>query len=285
VPSPTENPIHALGQVVKAQDLTLALIGVAYTPTQLQVTFVAKNTGTAAASVNFIDFSANGVAGTTKLQGDACFTPAVQGPPDYAVPSFGGSLQPGENVRGAICFKSADPKSPPLPQTGIQVAYTPEGSVKTAGIWDVSSAGKVDAPAALAASDFTTPPHAQGEVVTLKDITMTFDGVTFQGVGQDKTRVVMAHFTLENKGSTSYKFGDFLSYSFSVKLADGSPLGTDFMTIGCQNSASKVEVASGQKRAITICFVDPGTSTLDPGSLAIFYPIPGQADKVFWVTK
>jgi hypothetical protein len=50
----------------------------------------------------------------------------------------------------------------------------------------------------------------------------------------------MAHFTLENKGASSYKFGEFLSYSFSIKLADGSPLSTDFTTVGCQNSNSKV---------------------------------------------
>jgi len=149
----------------------------------------------------------------------------------------------------------------------------------------LSKAGKVDAPAEVTQSDFAAPPNQQGEGVTLNDLTITFDGITFQGVGQDKTRVVMSHFTLENKGASAYKFGDFLSYSFSLKLADGSPLGTDFTTVGCQNTASKVEILPAQKRSFTVCFVDPGTTSLAPGSLAIFIPYPETGKKVFWVTK
>jgi hypothetical protein len=284
-PSPTENPLHSLGELVKLKGFSLVLIGVEYTPSQLQVTFAAKNSGSEPISANFIDFSANG-AGGEKLKTDACFTTNNKSQPDYAVPSFGGLLQPGENLRGTICWKSADQKGGALvAQTGIKVSYTPEGGAKPVGMWDVSNPGKVDAPIELASSDFATPPDTQGTAVTLKDVTVTFDGVTFQGVGQDKTRVVMAHFTLENKGANTYKFGDFLSYSFSIKLADGSPLSTDFTTVGCQNTASKVEVLPNHKRSFTVCFVDPGTTSLAPGSLAIFYPNPDQGNKVFWVTK
>ena len=282
---PTENPLHSLGQQVNLKGMSLVLIGVDYTQSQLQVTFAAKNSGSEPTSANFVDFSAYGADGK-ELKYDACFTTINKSQPDYAVPSFGGSLQPGENLRGTICWKSANPKSEPLvAQTGIKVSYTPEGGAKPAGTWDVSSAGKVDAPTELALSDFATPPNKQGEAVKLKDVTITFDGVTFQGVGQDKTRVVMAHFTLENKGASAYKFGDFLSYSFSIKLADGSPLSTDFTTVGCQNTASKVEILPVHKRSFTLCFVDPGTSSLHPGSLVIFFPNPDEGNKVIWVTE
>ena len=285
LPSPTENPLHSLGQLIKLNGLSLVLIGVDYTPAQLQATFAAKNFGSAIISTNFIDFSAYGADGT-QLRSDACFTTDNTSQPDYAVPSFGGSLQPGENLRGTICWKSADPKGGPLVgPSGIKVFYTPEGGAKPAGTWDVSNAGKVDAPPEVALSDFATPPSKQGEGVTLKDVTITFDGVTFQGVGQDKTRVVMAHFTFENKSASTYKFGEFLSYSFLIKLANGSPLSTDFTTVGCQNSASKVEVLPTQKSSFTLCFVDPGTTSLAPGSLAIFNPNPDQGNKVFWVTE
>jgi hypothetical protein len=285
LPSPTENPLHSLGQLVMVKGMSLVLIGVAYTQSQLQVTFAAKNSGNDVTSAYFIDFSAYGADGT-KLKSDACFTMDEKSHPDYAVPSFGGALQPGENLRGTICWKSADPNGGPLvAQTGIKVSYTPEGIPKPAGIWDVSNAGKVDSPVEVTKSDFATPPNQQGEGVTLKDITITFDGVTFQGVGQDKTRVVMAHFTFENKGVSPYKFGEFLSYSFSIKLADGSPLGTDFTTVGCQNSASKVEILPAQKRSFTLCFVDPGTTSLAPGSLVIFIPNSEEGEKVFWMTE
>jgi len=284
LPRPTENPLHSLGQLVKLQNLTLALIGVDYTQTQLQVTFAAKNTGSGVTSANFIDFSARAADGT-ELKPDACFTPSTKGPPDYALPSFGGSLQPGENLRGTICWKSADPKTSPIPKTGIQVSFTPEGSAKTAGTWDVSGVGNVEAPALLAVSEFATPPHTQGDGVPLKDIVITFEGVTFQGVGQDKTRVDLAHFTLENKGSGSYKFGNFLSTSFSLKRPDGSPLTIDFTTIGCQNSTMNVVIPAAQKRSFTLCFVNPGTSDLAQGSLVTFFPNPDQGDWVFWVTK
>ena len=70
-----------------------------------------------------------------------------------------------------------------------------------------------------------------------------------------------------------------------MKLADGSPLSTDFTTVGCQNTASKVEILPAQKRSFTLCFVDPGTTSIAPGSLAIFIPNPEVGGKVFWVTK
>ena len=283
-PSPTENPLHSPGQLVNVKGMSIVLIGVDYTQSQLQVTFAAKNSGSDVISANFIDFSAFGADGI-KLKSDACFTVDEKSHPDYAVPSFGGVLQPGENLRGTICWKSADPKGPLIAQTGIKVAYTPEGTVKPAGIWDVSNPGKVDSPVEVTKSDFATPPNKQGEGVTLKDITITFDGVTFQGVGQDKTRVVLSHFTLENKGVSPYKLGEFLSYSFSIKLADGSPLSTDFTTVGCQNTASKVEILPAQKRSFTLCFVDPGITSLAPGSLAIFIPNPEFGNKVFWLTE
>ena len=285
LPTPTENPIHSLGQLVKLNGLSLVLIGVDYTQSQLQVTIAAKNFGSASISANFIDFSAIAADGTN-LRTDACFITDSNSHPDYAVPSFGGSLQPGENLKGTICWKSAAPNGAALAaQTGITVTYTPEGSPKPAGTWDVSNPGKVEAPVGLASSDFATPPYKPAQSVKLKDITVTFDGITFQGVDQDKTRVVLAHFTFENNGAASYKFGAFLSYSFSVKLADGSPLGTDFTTVGCQNTASNVEILPAQKRSYTVCFVDPGTTALAPGSLVIFSPDPGDGNKVFWVTE
>jgi hypothetical protein len=285
LPTPTENPLHSLGQLVKLNGLSLVLIGVDYTQSQLQVTFAAKNFGGDIISANFIDFSAYAADGTN-LKTDACFTTDGNSHPDYAVPAFGGSLQPGENLKGTICWKSAAPNGAPLvAQTGITVAYTPEGSPKPAGTWDVSAAGKVAAPVELALSDFATPPSKPGEAVKLKDITVTFDGITYQGVGQDKTRVVLTHFTFENNGAASYKFGTFLSYRFSSKLADGSPLGTDFTTVGCQNSASNVEISPAQKQSFTLCFVDPGTTSLAPGSLVIFFPNPDEGNKVFWVTQ
>jgi hypothetical protein len=285
LPTPTENPLHSLGQLVKLNGMSLVLIGVDYTQSQLQVTFAAKNFGSDIISASFIDFSAYQADGTS-LKSDACFTTDGNSHPDYAVPSFGGSLQPGENLKGTICWKSAASNGGPLvAQTGITVAYTPEGSAKPAGTWDVSNAGKVDAPVELALSDFATPPYKQGEAVMLKDITVTFDGITFQGVGQDKTRVVLAHFTFENNGAATYKFGNFLSYRFSLKLADGSPLGTDFTTVGCQNSASTVEILPAQKHSYTLCFVDPGTTSLAPGSLVIFFPNPDEGNKVFWATE
>jgi hypothetical protein len=95
----------------------------------------------------------------------------------------------------------------------------------------------------------------------------------------------MAHFTFENNGAATYKFGNFLSYRFSLKLTDGSPLGTDFITVGCQNSASNVEILPAQKHSYTLCFVDPGTTSLAPGSLVIFIPNPDEGNKVFWVTE
>jgi hypothetical protein len=284
-PTPTGNPLHSLGQLVKLNGLSLVLIGVNYTQTQLQVTFAAKNFGSDIASAYFIDFSAYAADGT-QLKTDACYTTDNNSHPDYAIPSFSGSLQPGENLRGTICWKSADPKASPLvAPTGIQVSYTPEGSAKPAGTWDVSNSGRADAPVELALSDFATPPYQKGDPVKLKDITVTFDGFTFQGVGQDKTRVVMAHFTFENNSAAIYKFGNFLSNSFSLKLVDGSPLGTDFTTVGCQNTASNEQISPTQKHSYTLCFVDPGTTSLDPGSLVIFYPNPGEGNKLFWVTK
>jgi hypothetical protein len=285
LPTPTENPLHSLGQLVKLNGLSLVLTGVDYTQSQLQVTFAAKNFGSDIVSAFFIDFSASAADGT-KLKSDACFITDSNSHPDYAVPSFGGSLQPGENLKGTICWKSVAPNGEPLvAQTGITVAYTPEGSAKPVGSWDVSNAGKVDAPVELALSDFATPPYKQAEAVKLKDITVSFDGITFQAVGQDKTRVVLAHFTFENNSSATYKFGIFLSYSFSIKLADGSPLGTDFTTVGCQNTASNVVILPAQKQTYTLCFVDPGTTSLAPGSLVIFFPNPDEGNKVFWMTE
>ncbi len=286
-PSPTENPVHAMGQVVKINGLAIALIGVAYTPDQLQVTFAAKNTSAALVAVSFIEFSAVPPDGT-KLQTDACFIASSKISKDYAVPGFSGSLAPGENLRGTICWKG-----PALgggvngagPTPGIQVVYTPESAGKPVATWDVTSAGKIDVPADLATSDFASPPHAQAEAVALKDITISFDGLTYVGVAQNNYRVVMAHFTVENKGSASYHFGEFLSYSFSVKLADGSPLFTDFMTAGCQNTNSKVEITPHQKRSLTLCFVSSATAPLAPGTLASFIPNLDQGDKVIWVTK
>lgn len=286
-PSPTENPLHAMGQEIKVNGLTIDLIGVTYTATQLQATFAAKNTSAAPMDVAFIEFSAVPPDGT-KLQNDACFTAVSKAPNDYAVPSFSGELLPGENLRGTVCWKGpalGSGVNSAGPIAGIQVVYVPEATNKPAAAWDVTSAANVDAPADLAASDFASPPHAQGEVVALKDITASFDKLTFVGFGANKYRVVMTHFTIANKGSTIYQFGEFLSYSFSLKLADGSPLGTDFMTAGCQNTISKQVILPGKQASYTLCFVSASTAPLAAGTLARFTPNPDQGGPVIWATQ
>jgi len=259
------------------------MVDVAYTPTQIQVTFAARNTGTGVVTPNFVDFAAVATDGT-KLKWDACFTTLPNQLPDYSIPSFGGYLLPGENLKGTICWKD-ESQSGQVAKNGLQVTFTLEGQPKPAAIWDASNAGHHDVPVELAANEFATAPHLQGEAVPLKDITATFDGLTYQPGLKENNRVVMAHFSIENKGSTAYSFGNFLSYSFSLLLADGSHLGTDFMSIGCQNTSSNVKLMPGKKQSWNLCFVNPTSIQLNPGSLALFIPNPDQGSAVIWETK
>ena len=283
-PSPTGNPVHTIGQAIKLQNLTLALIGVAYTPDQIQVTFAAKNDGPDSILPPYSLFSAASADGSN-LKPDPCFIPAADGQKDYNIPYFAGSLQHGENLRGTICWKSADPALQLTPQTGNRVFFIPEPGAKPADTWDVSAAGTADVPPELVLSDFATPPHAQGEAVALKDIAVTFNGVTYSTVAQKKNGTAQAHFTLENKGSASYKFGQYLINSFVLKLTDGLILTGDTQTAGCQDPLLNIEIPANQKRPLTLCFHNPGSSALPSGSLAIFYPHPDEGDRVFWMTK
>ena len=283
LPSPTENPIHTFGQLVEVKGLTLALIQVAYDSGQLQVMFAAKNTGSAVVSTSPVLLSATTAAGASLKWVPCMVTLANTQKKLSSASPFSGNLQPGEILKGTICWDGA------TAQNGNQVGYAPDYGKPTAAIWDVSSEGKADVPAALTANTFKTPPHAQGESVALKDITITFDKVTL-------TDYLNVYFTVENRGSSSYKFNppyaasqtsSPLDDSFSYRLADGSPMGSGiFMNSTCQDVATGIEVLPGQKQSLHLCYGNYAPiPSVAPGSLVSFIPSADQGEQVNWLTK
>jgi hypothetical protein len=281
-PSPTENPIHTLGQLVVVKGLTIALIQVAYNSDQLQVMFAAKNTGSDVVSPSEVSFSVT-TAGGASLKLAPCMVTRVDSQKKLSsAPRFSGNLQPGEILKGTTCWDGA------VPQNGNQVGYSPD-YIKPAVFWDVSSAGKADVPAVLTSNTFTTPPHAQGESVALKDITISFDSVTLSDY-------LNVYFTIENRGSSTYKFDPPLAAShvssplddsFSFRLSDGSPMGSGiFMNSTCQNVSTSTEVLPGQKKTLHLCFgnYDP-VQSIPLGSLVSFIPNADQGGQVNWLTK
>ena len=169
------------------------------------------------------------------------------------------------------------------------MGYAPDFGKPAAAIWDVSTAGQADVPELLAANTFTTPPHTVGESVALKDITITFDRVTL-------TSYLNIYFTIENRGSSPYKFDPSLAAShvssplddsFSYRLADGSPLGSGiFLNSSCQDVSTSIEVLPGQKQSLHLCYgnYDP-IESLPSGSLVSFIPSTDQGGQVNWLTK
>jgi hypothetical protein len=279
LPNPTENPIHTLGQLVEVNGLTLALVDVEYPANHLLVIFAAKNTGLPMIFPYFGEFSAIASDGTM-LQSEDCTYALPNSVTNYYLPYFNGSLQPGENLRGGICWKDASP------QSGIQVAYTPETQSKPAATWDVSTPGNVDVPAGLSANDFATQPHAQGETVLLNDVAATFNGLTSSDFPPRKNYFIRAHFILENKGTSNFKSNMFLANSFILKLPDGSSLsgGAFIGIVGCQNQA-QVEILPGTKQDLIICYANTSSRPIAPGTLAIYKPDPNQDQEIEWVTK
>ena len=181
-------------------------------------------------------------------------------------------------MKGTTCWDGA------TPLTGNQVGYAPDFGKPAAAIWDVSTAGQADVPELLAANTFTTPPHTVGESVALKDITITFDRVTL-------TSYLNIYFTIENRGSSPYKFDPSLAAShvssplddsFSYRLADGSPLGSGiFLNSSCQDVSTSIEVLPGQKQSLHLCYgnYDPIMS-IASGSLVSFIPSADQGEQV-----
>jgi hypothetical protein len=283
LPSPTVNPVHGLGQLVEVNGLTLAMLQVAYNSGQLQVMFVAKNTGSSVLNPSQVSLSATSATGVN-LKSDYCMMTLANGQKKLSSAAwFSGNLQPGEILKGTTCWDSA------APQNGNQVGYAPDFGKPATAFWDVSTAGQADTPSMLAANTFATPPHAQGDAVALKDITITFDKVTLTGF-------INAYFTVENRGSSAYKFNPPLAASpdssplgdrFSFHLADGSPYGSGvFMNSSCQNVATGIEVLPGQKRTLDLCFANYDTITsIAPGALVSFIPSADQGDQVNWLTK
>jgi hypothetical protein len=281
-PSPTENPILTLGQMIVVKGLKIALIQVAYNSDQLQVMFAAKNTGSDVVSLSEVSFSATAPGGVS-LKGAYCMaTGADKQKKLSSAPRFSGNLQPGEILKGTTCWDGG------VPQNGTQVGYAPD-LVKPVAFWNVSSAGKADVPAVLTSNTFTTPPHAQGESAALKDITISFDSVTLSDF-------LNVYFTIENKGSSIYKFDPPLAAShvssplddsFSFRLSDGSPMSSgNFMNSTCQNVSTSIEVLPGQKKTLHLCFgnYDPVLS-IPSGSLVSFFPSADQGGQVNWLTK
>jgi hypothetical protein len=283
LPSPTLNPIHGLGQLVEVNGLTLAMLQVAYNSGQLQVLFAAKNTGSAVLSPSGVSLSATTGTGAT-LKWVPCMVTLTNGQKKLSSAApFSGNLQPGEILKGTICWDGTDP------QNGNQVGYAPDFGKPATAFWDVSTADQTETPAVLAANTFATPPHTQGDSVALKDITITFDKVTLTGF-------INAYFTVENRGSIAYKFNPPLAASpdssplddsFSFRLADGSPYGSGiFMNSSCQDVATGIEVLPGQKRTLDLCFGNYDTITsIVPGALVSFIPSADQGDQVNWLTK
>jgi len=128
----------------------------------------------------------------------------------YAVPSFGGSLQPGENLKGTICWKSA-----------ASNGWT-SGSHKLASRWLIRPKGARNQPGpgmfpTLAKWNATSraglklilPPHLTNRAKSSQAERYHgyFRWITFQGEGQDKTRVVLAHFTFEIMALPPTNFG------------------------------------------------------------------------------
>lgn len=282
-PSPTVNPVHTIGQLVEADGLTLAMLQVAFNSGQLQVMFAAKDTGSAVLTPSPVSFSATTASGV-RLKWVPCMVTLTNNQKKLSSASpFTGILQPGEILKGTICWDGGSP------QNGNQVGYSSDFGKPATEIWDVSTVGQADTPSLLAANTFTTLPHMQGDSVALKDITITFDKVTLTGF-------INAYFTIENRGSSPYKFAPPLAASsdsaplddsFSFRLADGSPFGSGiFMNSSCQNVATGIEVLPGQKRTVDLCFGNYDTiSSVAPGALVTFIPSADQGDQVNWLTK
>jgi hypothetical protein len=259
------------------------MLQVAYNTGQLQVMFAARDTGSAVLSPSPISFSATTAAGVNLKWVPCMITLAGNQKKLSSASPFSGNLHPGEILKGTICWDGGEP------QNGNQVGYAPDFGKPATTIWDVSTAGQADTPSLLAANTFTTPPHAQGDGVALKDITITFDKVTLTGF-------INAYFTIENRGSSPYKFAPPLAASpnsaplddsFSFRLADGSPYGSGiFMNSACQDVATGIEVLPGQKRTVDVCFGDYDTiSSIPSGALVSFFPSADQGDQVNWLTK
>jgi hypothetical protein len=244
--------------------------------------FAAKNTGSDVASPSEVSLSATTGGGEILKWAPCMITGTDNQKKLSSAPRFSGNLQPGEILKGTTCWDGGGP------QNGNQVGYTP-ALIKPAAFWDVSSAGKVDVPAILTSNTFATPPHALGETVALKDITIRLDSVTLSDY-------LNVYFTIENKGSTTYKFdpplapshvSSPLDDSFSYRLADGSPMGSGiFMNSTCQNVSTSIEVLPGQKQTLHLCFgnYDPVLS-IPSGSLVSFIPSADQGGQVNWLTK
>ncbi len=283
LPSPTVNPIHTFGQLVEINGLSLAMLQVAYDSGQLKVMFAAKNTGSAVQSPSPVLFSAITSAGASLKWVPCMITLAGNQKKLSSASAFSGNLQPGEILKGTICWDGG------APQNGNQVGFALDYGKPATAIWDVSTAGQADTPSLLTANTFATPPHAQGNSVALMDITVTFDKVTLTGF-------INAYFTVENRGSSPYKFipplaasqvSPPLDDSFSFRLADGSPYGSGiFMNSACQNVATGIEVLPGQKRTLDVCYANYETiSSIPSGALVSFIPSADQGDQVNWLTK
>ena len=282
--SPTGNPIHALGQLVEVKGLTIAMIQVAYNSGQLQVMFAAKNTGSEVVILDPVFLSAT-TAGGVSLKWDNCMVTLANNQIKLSGASrFSGNLQPGEILKGTVCWDGA------TPQNGNQVGYAPDFGKPAMVFWDVSNSGQVDVPALLTTNTFKTPPHAEGESVALKSITITLDRVTLTGS-------LNAYFTIENTGSSTYKFDPPLAAShissplddsFSYRLSDGSPMssGITMDDFTCQDVVTGLEVLPGQKQSLHLCFSNYGKiASIAPGSLVIFIPSADQGGQVNWLTK
>jgi Uri superfamily endonuclease len=198
------------------EDHTIRLNSIEYQGTVLIANFTIENLGTSDLNVSsMLSFSAKKDDGT-KLDQEIF---------DCGTSNLGGSVLPGDKLRGNICWSGASPED------DIKIYYEASLFGQGAVVWNATEGVTED----LDTGAGETPQIEMfkvGDIVELQDHTIRLNSLEYRGT------VLVADFTIENLGDSDISVSSMLS--FSAKNSDGTKLEAEYFDCGTSSLDGKI---------------------------------------------
>ena len=239
-PSPAFQ-VYEVGDLIEVKEHTIRLNSIEYQGTVLVANFTIENYGESDINVSsMLSFSAKKGDGTLLDQ-------EIFG---CGTSDLGGSILPGDKLRGDICWSAASPDDE------IKIYYESSLFGEGAVVWNANEgvAEELD-------TNLDAPTQVEvfliGELVNVQDHTIRLNSVEYLGT------VLVTDYSVENLGDADVDMSSMLS--FEAKKSDGTQLDQEFMD--CGTSSLDGKVLPGDRLRGNICWV--GASTED--GIKIYY--------------
>ena len=220
--------IYEVGDLIEVKEHTIRLNSIEYQGSVLVANFTLENHGSSDLSVSsLLSFSAKKSDGTLLEQ--EYF--------DCGKSGLGGSVLPGDKLRGDICWSGANSGD------DVKIYYESNLFSQGAVVWNA-----VEGVAEEINTDSSVTPQIEmfqvGDVVQAQDHTIRLNNLEYQG------NILVADFTVENLGNSDVDLSSMLS--FSAKKDDGTLLEAEYFD--CGTSRLDGRVLPGDRLRGSVCW-------------------------------